>query len=120
MSRTASSEPSLGEEKFAKEYMRNGGIACKAAIAAGYSPNNAEYTGCRILKRERVQNLLESLRKEKHGEISWSRERAIKELDSLRRKAMEGEKPNLSAAVKALETIAKLADLFSAGEKESV
>jgi len=43
------------ERKFAAAYVANGGIAARAAIAAGYSPIGARQLGSRLLKRFRVR-----------------------------------------------------------------
>jgi hypothetical protein len=43
------------ERKFAAAYVANGGIAARAAVAAGYSPVGARQLGSRLLERFRVR-----------------------------------------------------------------
>lgn len=47
------------EKAFVEEYLRNGGNATRAVIAAGYSANGADVQGVRLLGRARVRDAIE-------------------------------------------------------------
>ena len=49
-------ELSEAEYLFCAEYVRNGGIGYKAAIAAGYAERSASVAAARLLRRKRVQD----------------------------------------------------------------
>ena len=44
----------LRQERFAKEYVKNGGNIQQAALAAGYSKTSAAVTGTKMLKNAKV------------------------------------------------------------------
>jgi phage terminase small subunit len=108
---------SIKEQKFVEHYAGHGN-AKAAAIAAGYSKNGAERAGYRLLRSKPVQKKIAAIKKKLAEKSAWTRERAIEELEAIGRNALDGERPNHSAAVKAIETIAKLADLFPSEKKE--
>jgi len=107
----------LKEQKFVEHYALHGN-ATEAAVHAGYSKNGAGRAGYRLLQTPSVQKKVAAIKKELAEQSRWTRERAIKELEDIKKSALEGERPNHGAAVKAIETIAKLADLFPSERKE--
>jgi len=54
----------LKQERFAKEYVKNGGNIQQAALAAGYSKTSAAVTGTKMLKNAKVLAYIEKLQKE--------------------------------------------------------
>lgn len=107
----------LREQKFVEHYALHGN-ASAAAVAAGYSKNGAERAGYRLLQTQAVKKKISAIKKKLAEKSAWTRERAIGELEAIGRSALGGERPNHSAAVKAIETIARLADLFPSEKKE--
>lgn len=58
------------QEKFAQEYIANGGNATQAALAAGYNPNSAYAMGAENLKKPVIAAAIEAHRaksREKHA-----------------------------------------------------
>jgi len=107
----------IREQKFTEHYAAHGNAAA-AAIHAGYSKNGADRAGYRLLQSKSVRRRIAALKRELAEKSAWTRERAIRELEAIGKNALEGERPNHGAAVKAIETIAKLADLFPSERKE--
>lgn len=61
-----------GKQKaFVEAYLRNGGNATQAALAAGYSEKTAYAQGCRLLKHVEIKNRL-AKRAEKRSEAEMS------------------------------------------------
>lgn len=108
---------SIREQKFIEHYAEHGNAAA-AAIYAGYSKNGADRAGYRLLQSKSVKKRIADIKRELAEKSLWTRERAIKELEAIGQSALAAMHPNHGAAVKAIETIAKLADLFPSERKE--
>lgn len=122
--------------RFAQEYSvhHNG---AKAATDAGYSAATAKQTANRLLKRPDVQAMIRELDADKRERLGWDAERVVTELERIYQRCMNGA-PKFSRdtalyhpetgelviewhptpAIRALETIAKVAGLFDVVEEE--
>jgi len=107
----------IREQKFVEHYAMHGN-ATQAAAHAGYSQKSADREGWRLKNKPSIKKKIAQIKRELAEKSQWTRERAIKELEAIGQKALEGERPNHGAAVKAIETIAKLADLFPSEKKD--
>jgi len=105
------------EQKFVEHFAEHGN-ATKAAIHAGYSKNGADRAGHRLLQSKSIKDKIAKIKAELAEKSKWTRERAIERLESIEKKALEDERPNYSAAVKAIETISKLVGLFPEEKKK--
>lgn len=107
----------IKEQKFVEHFAEHGN-ATQAAIYAGYSKNGADRAGYRLLQSKSIKDKVARIKSELAEKSKWNRERAIDELESIKRDALASDRPNHSAAVKAIETIAKLAGLFPEERKK--
>ena len=101
----------LKQERFAKEYVRNGGNATQAAIAAGYAARSAEMTGSRTIRNDKVLQAIAAERKVVEGpdERRWKKaERAMEQALDDYAEADADERPEARrAALTAVRELAK-------------
>jgi len=108
---------SIREQKFVEHFAEHGN-ATQAAIYAGYAKNSAVREGYRLSHKPSIDKEIKKIKAELAEKSKWTRERAIERLESIEKKALEDERPNYSAAVKAIETISKLVGLFPEEKKK--
>lgn len=68
------------EEMFVKHYIANDFNATEAAVAAGYSPNGAKVTACRMLQKPRIKELLKRQMQKTERKLEITFEWKIKKL----------------------------------------
>jgi phage terminase small subunit len=68
------------QERFAREYVANGGNATKAAIAAGYSPKWADSQGPKLTGYPRIAELIAELQSATAQRLDITAERVLNEL----------------------------------------
>lgn len=120
----------LSRERFAREYVRNGHNATKAAKAAGYSEKSAYSQGSRLLKKDEVLARVREIEENALAEAGVTRYGVIERLVELISKCMDeesyiatdsltGEKSTVrrrldaSGANKALELLGKQLGMFA-------
>ena len=75
------------QKAFADEYIRNGGNATQAAVAAGYSKKTAVYIGSENLRKPNIAAYIA----ERQKEIESSRICDLNEIQEFRSRVMRGE-----------------------------
>lgn len=120
----------LSRERFAREYVRNGHNATKAAKAAGYSEKSAYSQGSRLLKKDEVLARVREIEENALAEAGVTRYGVIERLVELISKCMDEEtyiitdpltgrkttstrKLDASGANKALELLGKQLGMFT-------
>jgi len=105
-------EISAKEIKFAEGYIQTGGDISKAAVLAGYSPNNALIAGKRLWKRDRVQSKLKELQEQVKATYEYTRDQMLRELEDVIQRAASEDYPNYAAILKAMEMRGKMLGYF--------
>jgi phage terminase small subunit len=111
------STASIREQKFIEHFAEHNN-ATQAAIYAGYAKNSAVREGYRLKNKPSIKKEIDRIKAGLAKKSKWTREKAIERLESIEQKALEDERPNYSAAVKAIETISKLVGLFPEEKKK--
>lgn len=70
----------LKREKFAHEYILNGGNATQAAIAAGYSEGSAHVTGSRLLSDAKVSEVIDEQREQLSARYEITEDKLLQRL----------------------------------------
>ncbi len=107
----------IREQKFIEHFAEHNS-AKEAAIYAGYSKNGAAREGYRLKNKPEIKKEIAKIKAELAEKSKWTRERAIDELEKIKTEAIASERPNYSAAVTAIKTIAELTGLFPSEKKE--
>jgi len=107
----------IKEQKFIEHYAEHGN-ATEAAIYAGYSKNGACRAGYKLKNKPSIKKAIDRIKAELAEKSKWTRERAIEELEKIKTEAMASERPNYSAAVASIKTIAELTGLFPEEKKK--
>lgn len=102
----------LKQELFCQYYVAYDGNGTKAAIKAGYSENTADRIASENLTKLEITQRIEELLEEAIKAARVTANSVISDLKTVRDMAIDGEKPNLIAAVAALEKLGKYHKLF--------
>jgi PBSX family phage terminase large subunit len=101
------------QERFVREYIKNGGNATKAALAAGFSEKSARNTGNRMMKNDdilkEISNLQHKLEAENHTDII-----SLAEIQDIRSRIATGKlkdprgfSPDITDRLKACDALEK-------------
>ena len=107
----------IREQKFIEHFAEHNN-AKEAAIYAGYSEKGAAREGYRLKNKPSIDKEINRIKAELAEKSKWTRERAIDELEKIKTEAIASERPNYSAAVTAIKTIAELTGLFPEEKKK--
>lgn len=98
------------QARFLDQYLATG-CAAKAAVAAGYSPNGAKVTGCRLLTNPNLKRAIEVRRQADATRLSITRENVLQRLLEAFDMAREQREP--AAMVAAARELGKMLGFYA-------
>ena len=99
------------QQRFVDEYLvdLNGQ---QAAIRAGYAPRSAVVTASRLLTRAKVREAIELGRRKLQERTEITAEWVIREIAANHQRALDLERPDISASNKALDMLGRVVGVF--------